>query len=152
MIQFLAKLAFDGVTTYFKNRAEEKQAAHERRVAQIRGDQDWETTQAQNSDSSWKDEFALVVIMTPFIGMFIAVIVGDIEMVNRFKEAFNVLKNEVPDEYWYLLGVAFGATFALKKVPDVIGKIRGSRMPPDEGKGGKITQPTGEDTTHRNGD
>jgi hypothetical protein len=46
-------------------------------------------------------------------------------MVNRIGDAFVILKTDVPGEYWYLLGVAFASTFAIKGVPSMLNKIRG---------------------------
>jgi hypothetical protein len=111
--------------TYLKNKGEVAQAKHIRKLTAIEGDQAWEIEQAKNQAGSWKDEFALVVIISPFIAMFVASITGNIEMVNRIGDAFVILKTDVPGEYWYLLGVAFASTFAIKGVPSMLNKIRG---------------------------
>ena len=57
--------------------------------------------------------------------MFLAAVFGNTEMVNRIGDAFIILKTDVPGEYWYLLGVAFTSTFAIKGVPSMLNKIRG---------------------------
>jgi hypothetical protein len=57
--------------------------------------------------------------------MFLAVVFNAPELVLRMKEAFVILDTHVPDEYWYLLGVCFAASFAIKGVPTVIAKLRG---------------------------
>ena len=52
--------------------------------------------------------------------MFLAVVFEADEMIIRFKQAFKVLDEDVPDEYWYLLSVVVAASFGVKKVIDVI--------------------------------
>jgi len=111
--------------TYLNNKAEVAKAKHVRKLTSIEGDQSWEIEQAKNQSGSWKDEFALVVIISPFIAMFLAAVFGNTEMVNRIGDAFIILKTDVPGEYWYLLGVAFASTFAIKGVPSMLNKIRG---------------------------
>ena len=111
--------------TYLNNKAEVAKAKHVRKLTSIEGDQSWEIEQAKNQSGSWKDEFALVVIISPFIAMFLAAVFGNTEMVNRIGDAFIIIKTDVPGEYWYLLGVAFASTFAIKGVPSMLNKIRG---------------------------
>tara|TARA_R110000850_G_scaffold259666_1_gene386821 strand:+ start:81 stop:548 length:468 start_codon:yes stop_codon:yes gene_type:complete len=111
--------------TYLNNKAEVAKAKHVRQLTSIEGDQTWEIEQAKNQAGSWKDEFALVVIISPFIAMFLASVFNEPEMVARIGEAFVILKMHVPEEYWYLLGVAFASTFAIKGVPNMLNKIRG---------------------------
>lgn len=101
---------------YLSNKAEKAQAKHERDVAVIKGDQDWDAIQAENSGDSWKDEYLTIVITSPFIVMFVAAVWGDMEMVNRFKDAFIIIKTQVPEEYWTLLYVAFAASFGVKGI------------------------------------
>ena len=101
---------------WFQNRAEKAQAKHERDVAVIKGDQDWDAIQAENSGDSWKDEYLTVIITAPFIAMFLAAVFNEPEMVNRIRDAFIVLKEKVPEEYWTLLYVAFAASFGVKGI------------------------------------
>lgn len=109
---------------YMDRKKEEAQAKHERKLKVIKGEQDWDMIQAQNSGESWKDEFITLVVFSPFIGMFCAVLFGDVEMVERFKEAFIVLDTEVPEEYWYLLSAITAASFGIKKIVEGVKKIR----------------------------
>lgn len=110
---------------YLSNKAEVKQAKHERELTTIQGDQRWEEIQAENQGTSWKDEYGLIVITSPFVAMFLAAVFNEPDMVLRISEAFIVLKTNVPDEYWYLMGVAFASTFAIKGVPAMLNKLRG---------------------------
>lgn len=109
---------------YMQRKQEEAQAKHERKLKVIKGEQDWDMIQAKNSGESWKDEFITLVVFSPFIGMFVAVLFGDVEMVERFKEAFIVLDSEVPEEYWYLLSAITAASFGIKKIVEGVQKIR----------------------------
>lgn len=111
--------------SYLDNKAEEKQALHQRKIEGIKNDANWENIQAENSGNSWKDEYLTIIITSPFVAMFLAVVFNAPELVLRMKEAFVILDTHVPDEYWYLLGVCFAASFAIKGVPTVISKLRG---------------------------
>lgn len=101
---------------YLANKAEKAQAKHERDVAVIKGDQSWDQIQAENSGDSWKDEYLTIVITSPFIVMFIAAAWGDMDVVNRMRDAFVIIKAQVPEEYWTLLYVAFAASFGVKGI------------------------------------
>ena len=105
---------------YMSDKAEVKAAKHERELTTIKGDQAWDEIQANNSNNSWKDEYLTIILTLPFVAMFLAVVFGATEMVLRFKQAFQVLDQDVPDEYWYLLSVVVAASFGVKKVIDVI--------------------------------
>jgi hypothetical protein len=111
---------FDVGKTFLKNKAEEKQAIHDRKITQIKQDGNWDEIQASNSNNSWKDEYLTIILTLPFVAMFLAVIFEADEMVIRFKQAFMVLDEDVPDEYWYLLSVVVAASFGVKKIIDVI--------------------------------
>jgi len=110
---------------YMTNKAEKTQAKHEREITVIKGDQVWDEIQANNSNNSWKDEYLTIILTLPFVAMFLAVVFGAEEMVARFKIAFTVLDQDVPDEYWYLLSVVVAASFGVKKIIDVIKAKRG---------------------------
>ena len=116
---------FDVGKTFLKNKAEEKQAIHDRKITQIKQEGNWDEIQAQNSNNSWKDEYLTIILTLPFVAMFLAVIFEADEMVIRFKQAFMVLDEDVPDEYWYLLSVVVAASFGVKKIIDVIKAKRG---------------------------
>ena len=116
---------FDVGKSFLKNKAEEKQAIHDRKITQIKQDGNWDEIQASNSNNSWKDEYLTIILTLPFVAMFLAVIFEADEMVIRFKKAFMVLDEDVPDEYWYLLSVVVAASFGVKKIIDVIKAKRG---------------------------
>ena len=113
--------------TFLGNRAEVKKAEHERKIKVITGEQEWDIIQAKNSECSWKNEFVTIVVWSPFIAMYLAVVFGNMEMVARFREAFIVLKTDVPDEYWLLLAAVTTASMGVKAIMSGIAKIRGAK-------------------------
>ena len=48
--------------------------------------------------------------------MFLAAVLDNRGMVERIGEAFVILQSEVPEQYWTLLIIAFGASFGVKGV------------------------------------
>lgn len=73
-------------------------------------DVNWEQFMAEGSTNSWKDEWFTILISIPFIMTFMpwtreAAIDG-----------FHALGTIVPQEYWYLMGVAYAAAFGVKGV------------------------------------
>ena len=76
---------FDVGKSFLKNKAEEKQAIHDRKITQIKQEGNWDEIQAQNSNNSWKDEYLTIILTLPFVAMFLAVIFEADEMVIRFK-------------------------------------------------------------------
>jgi len=99
-----------------KNKAEKAQAKHEREVAVIKGDQEWDQIQATNSGESWKDEYLTIIITAPFVAMFLAAVCNNMEMVDRIRDAFVIIQTNIPEQYWTLLFVAFAASFGVKGI------------------------------------
>lgn len=95
------------ISGYLKNKAEEKQAVHERKLEVIKHDSNWETIQASNSGNSWKDEWLTLLVSIPLIGSFIP------EFVPVIREGFIVLET-MPDYYKGMLGAVFAASFGLR--------------------------------------
>ena len=71
------------------------------------GEVEWEKSMADNTDSSWKDEFALVVLLAPAILVFIP------SLTEHVRAGFEVL-NTLPDWYQYLLFIAVSSSFGIK--------------------------------------
>jgi hypothetical protein len=92
---------------WFKRRGEKQQAKHERDLAKLSHEQEWDITQAQNAGSSWKDEWFVIVLSIPMIGAFIP------GMVPMIQEGFVVLST-MPDYYKAFLGSAIAASFGIK--------------------------------------
>ena len=130
MIPFIGPLIsgiFGIGQTYLSNKAEEKQALHTQKITKIKQDGNWDEIQAKNSGNSWKDEFISIVLFAPFITMFISAALGWDEVVEQHARAFEVIKTQIPSEYWYLLGVVVAASFGVKKVIDGIQSFRNKK-------------------------
>lgn len=78
------------------------------------GDIDWEANMADATKDSWKDEFALVVLLLPSILVFIP------SLTDHVKAGFDVL-NELPEWYQYLLFIAVSASFGVKGADKLMG-------------------------------
>ncbi len=68
---------------------------------------DWERIMAENSGSSWKDEFFVIVLSIPLILAFVP---GAEGIVDRGFEQLH----KAPDWYFYSLGIAISASFGVK--------------------------------------
>jgi len=106
--------------TWFENKVEKTKAEGQAKVAEARaratvaekvaaGEVEWEGKMADASVDSWKDEFALVVLLTPAILVFIP---GMTEYVEHGFTIFATL----PEWYQYLLYIAISASFGIKGV------------------------------------
>jgi len=71
------------------------------------GEVQWEKSMADATDNSWKDEFALTVLLLPAILVFIP------SMTEYVRIGFEVL-NTLPEWYQYLLFIAISASFGIK--------------------------------------
>jgi len=81
------------------------------------GEVAWEKSMADATDSSWKDEFALVVLLAPAILVFVP------SMTEYVRTGFEVL-NTLPDWYQYLLFIAVSSSFGIKGVGQAMKMIR----------------------------
>tara|TARA_Y100000593_G_scaffold57790_1_gene107433 strand:- start:147 stop:554 length:408 start_codon:yes stop_codon:yes gene_type:complete len=106
--------------TWFQNKVEKTKADGIAKVAEAKaratvaekvaaGEVEWEGKMAQATDNSWKDEFALVVLLAPAILVFIP------GMTEYVRNGFEVL-NTLPEWYQYLLFIAISASFGIKGV------------------------------------
>ena len=117
MIQLLTPL-IGLASSFIQNKAEQGKAKQKAKLVQIEsdskikekianGDLAWEAQQAQNSASSYKDEWFVILLSIPLIGAFIP------GMVPYIKEGFIVLES-MPDYYRAFLGAAIAASFGIK--------------------------------------
>ena len=81
MLQFLGPIA-NLAGTWLENKVEKTKADGQAKVAEAKaratvakkvaaGEVEWEGKMAEATDNSWKDEFALVVLLTPAVLVFI---------------------------------------------------------------------------------
>ena len=117
--------------TWFQNKLEKTKADGQAKVAEAKarasvaeqvaaGKVKWEAKMADATVDSWKDEFALVVLLLPAILVFIP------GMREYVKEGFEVLAT-LPDWYQYLLYIAISASFGIKGVGQAAKMIRGKK-------------------------
>tara|TARA_Y100000114_G_scaffold88204_1_gene81642 strand:- start:173 stop:568 length:396 start_codon:yes stop_codon:yes gene_type:complete len=106
--------------TWFQNKVEKTKAEGLAKVAEAKaratvaekvaaGEVEWEGKMADATVDSWKDEFALVVLLTPAILVFIP------GMTEYVKQGFDILAT-LPEWYQYLLYIAISASFGIKGV------------------------------------
>ena len=106
--------------TWFQNKVEKTKAERLAKVAEAKaratvaekvaaGEVEWEGKMADATGDSWKDEFALVVLLTPAILVFIP------GMTEYVKQGFDILAT-LPEWYQYLLYIAISASFGIKGV------------------------------------
>lgn len=92
---------------WLKNKAEEKQAIHERKLETIKHEANWDNIQATNSGTSFKDEWFTLLFSVPLVMAFIP------EMVPVVSAGFDVLEG-MPDWYKGFLGAAVAASFGIR--------------------------------------
>ena len=104
--------------TWFENKLAKTKADGKAKVAEAKaratvaekvaaGEVAWEGKMADATVDSWKDEFALVVLLAPAILVFIP------GMREYVRDGFEVL-SALPDWYQYLLYIAIRASFGIK--------------------------------------
>jgi hypothetical protein len=82
------------------------EAAKTRRASESEGrDADWELESIRNS--GWKDEFVLIVLSLPMIGVFVPVLQGYVA------SGFDKLES-TPDWYRWLIVMIYAATFGIR--------------------------------------
>ena len=128
MIQALIGPIANLAGSWFENKIAKTKADGEAKVAEAKaratvaekvaaGEVEWEGKMADASSDSWKDEFALVVLLAPAILVFIP------GMREYVKQGFLVLE-PLPDWYQYLLYIAISASFGIKGVGQAAKMLR----------------------------
>ena len=105
--------------SYLTNKAEEKQAKHERKMSVIQNDADWETNMANASKDSWKDEFWTIVLAVPVFMVGYAIAANDVTIIARVATAFEALE-KLPEWYQYLLFIAISSSFGIRGVDKIM--------------------------------
>lgn len=112
------------VTGMLKNSAEKSQAKQKLAVAKIEAqtaralqDGEWENEAIKATDGSYKDEFALVVLLLPAVAVY--------WIPETVQEGFVVL-GTLPEWYQYLLFIAISSSFGIKGVGQAAKLIRRS--------------------------
>ena len=116
--------------TWFENKLAKTKADGKAKVAEAKaratvaekvaaGEVAWEGKMADATVDSWKDEFALIVLLLPAILVFIP------SMTEYVRVGFEVL-NTLPEWYQYLLFIAISASFGFKGAGQAM-KIMGKK-------------------------
>ena len=128
MIQALIGPIANLAGSWFENKIAKTKAEGQAKVAEAKaratvaekvaaGEGEWEGKMADATNDSWKDEFALVVLLAPAILVFIP------GMREYVKQGFEVLET-LPDWYQYLLYIAISASFGIKGVGQAAKMLR----------------------------
>ena len=94
---------------YFKRKAEEKQAQHERKLEVIKHEANWDNIQAANSSNSLKDEWLTLLFSVPLVMAFVP------SAVPYVIDGFKALE-EMPEWYRVYLGVIMAASFGVRQL------------------------------------
>jgi hypothetical protein len=94
---------------YFKRKAEEKQATHERKMEVIKHEANWDNIQATNAGTSWKDEWLTLLFSVPLVMAFVP------SAVPYVIDGFKALE-EMPEWYRVYLGVIMAASFGVRQL------------------------------------
>ena len=130
MLQALIGPIANLASSWMNSKVEKVKADGQAKVAQakakavvaekvVTGEVEWEKSMADATDASWKDEFALVVLLAPAILVFIP------SMTEYVRTGFEVL-NTLPDWYQYLLFIAVSSSFGIKGVGQAM-KLMGKK-------------------------
>ena len=128
MIQALIGPIANLAGSWFENKIAKTKAEGQAKVAEAKaratvaekvaaGEVEWEGKMADATNDSWKDEFALVVLLAPAILVFIP------GMREYVKQGFVGLET-LPDWYQYLLYIAISASFGIKGVGQAAKMLR----------------------------
>jgi len=99
------------VASYFTKRSTNKTNVKLQQIERLKSSDDslaeWENIQAENSATSWKDEFWTVILSIPLVLCFFP------DYVQYINAGFVVLET-MPDFYQYWLGVAILTSFGVR--------------------------------------
>ena len=130
MLQALIGPVANLASTWFENKLEKTKADGKAKIAEAKarasvaekvakGEVEWEGKMADATNDSWKDEFALIVLLLPAILVFIP------SMTEYVRQGFEVL-NTLPQWYQYLLFIAVSSSFGIKGVGQAM-KLMGKK-------------------------
>ena len=94
---------------WIEGKTEEAKAKQEVRIKAMQNEENWEKIMAEGSQSSWKDEWFVLVLSIPMILAFVP------SAVPYIQEGFRVL-DTMPEYYKGFLAAAIAASFGLKSL------------------------------------
>jgi len=113
MLQMLLGPAVDLAKDFIKGKADEKKAIQQAKIHKINNDANWEASMADATKSSWKDEWFVIVLSMPLLGIAYGVAMDDPKIIDRVDRAFDVLST-TPEFYQQMLFIAVLASFGIK--------------------------------------
>lgn len=122
MLNLLLGPALELGKDFLKGKAEEKKAIQQRKISAIQNDANWESTMADATKSSWKDEYLIILLTLPLWLIGWAIAMDDPSMLDRVHQGFKALQ-ELPEFYQYLLYTGVLASFGVKGA-DALMKMR----------------------------
>jgi len=122
MLNLLIGPAVDLAKDFIKGKADEKKAIQNAKIKKIENDANWETTMADATKSSWKDEYLIILLTLPLWLIGWAIAMDDPPMLDRVHQGFKALQ-ELPEFYQYLLYTGVLASFGVKGA-DALMKMR----------------------------
>ena len=118
----LISAAADLAGGYISSKKEKAVAKQKLEVAKIEAqttkalqDGEWEHEAIKATDGSWKDEFALCVLLAPAIAVY--------WVPEKVQAGFDVLST-LPERYTYLLFIAISSSFGIKGVGQAAKMLR----------------------------
>jgi uncharacterized membrane protein len=93
--------------------SDEKKAIQQAKIHKINNDANWEASMADATKSSWKDEWFVIVLSMPLLGIAYGVAMDDPKIIDRVDRAFDVLST-TPEFYQQMLFIAVLASFGIK--------------------------------------
>lgn len=112
MLQFLGMFG-SLIAKWMDNKAEKSKAKHDKEMELIQQSGNWDEIQAQNSGTSWKDEWFTILLSIPLIGAFYPPALPAVQA------GFAAL-NAMPEFYQYMLFLAVGASFGYRGIMDYL--------------------------------
>jgi len=111
-------------TDWFARKRDESKAVHDAKMATVQQTGKWEEIMAEGSLTSWKDEYLTIIFTTPFILLWVSALFDIPWLAERVKEAFAIVNDTIPQEYWWVLGAIVAASFGIRKLSDLFSNIR----------------------------
>ena len=101
----------DSIGRWLTHKQQVKLLKQQRKLRRLEAEIEWNTAQVQAGQTSWKDEYIVVVLSIPMIMCFIP---GLVEYVERGFEALA----KTPPWYQAAIGVMIAAVFGYRKYAD----------------------------------
>jgi uncharacterized ion transporter superfamily protein YfcC len=121
LLGFGIKAAWDVFKTKQQTKRLEALAEQKHTEKMLTGEIEYKKVLGSQHDTSWKDEFVLIVVSLPLLVLAYAVFFGDEQMREKLDVYFYYF-SELPSFYtWLVIGI-FGAIYGIKPTMDLFRK------------------------------